>query len=114
MPSDTRVDELFRKWWDLCRQGQFVPAEEFCVEYPELFEQLEQRIKQHGDLARHDTNGHLETTTDFDDNIDVDSSPTDDELIYTVGQFGRFRFFARGGLGEIYVSDDLTSIAKSP
>ncbi|HUG93686.1 MAG TPA: serine/threonine-protein kinase [Planctomycetaceae bacterium] len=101
MTVTTQIDELFRQWEQMLYAGQLLPAEELCSGCPELTTELERRIKSFVTERQQQATECLPGTLDEKAN-----APTRDEIIFSVGQYGRFRFHARGGLGEVFVAGD--------
>jgi eukaryotic-like serine/threonine-protein kinase len=101
MTVKTKVDDLFRQWEEMLYAGQLLPAEELCSDCPELTGELEQRIQAFAAQRQQQSTECLSQT--LEEALD---RPTRDEIIFSVGQYGRFRFHARGGLGEVFLAGD--------
>lgn len=107
MSSPPKLNELVGQWKDLLDHGQFIPAEELCADCPELAGDLEQEIERMMDEIGRGRKEPRATTTQFvRPPVPESRKPTDDELIFSVSQFGQFRFLAEGGLGEVFVAGD--------
>lgn len=103
--AEPRLNELLRRWKSLLDQGQYVPAEELCEDCPELADELEREIERLMPSGR-DTSDHAPSTKVVQTPERGDRKPTDDEIIFSVSQYGRFQFLAEGGLGEVFVAGD--------
>ncbi len=75
-------------------RGEDIPSSQLDTDSPELLERYRRQFQSDG------------TTVMGGDQDSTHVTPTDDELIFSVSQFGQFQFHARGGLGEVFVAGD--------
>lgn len=106
MASVMQIDDLVAEWQKRYEQGEYVSADELCSDCPELTPEVVRRIEE------------IENSPAF-----ITRVPEDGSAVSTMMQAGplgespstlvfqqrysKLRFLARGGLGEVYVADDL-------
>lgn len=106
MSIEQRVEQLVAQWGELLEQGQYVPPEDLCAECPELLDEVEQRIVEL-DLAIGDATAVSDVTNLV---TVIEEEASDDEhrgALNLQQHYRKLKFHARGGLGEIYIADDV-------
>jgi len=109
MTGDARVeqvDQLVAQWQELLEHGQFIPPEELCAEFPELLQEVQQRIDA--------VDPQLAEATAVADDIGVMATVMEEGrsdsgepgALKLTQRYRKLRFHAKGGLGEIYLADD--------
>lgn len=108
MTDTARVEQLISQWEELLGQGQYVPAEELCLDCPELIDEVQKRIEALS--PRIDQQGQETAVSDVGGMATVIESERaelpDAGALVIEQQYRKLRFHARGGLGEIYIADD--------
>lgn len=106
MTSVMQVEELVAEWRRRFERGEYASADELCSDCPELVAEVERRIEEIEHSPAFVTQGAEASTAVA---TVIQSEPpegTRDTLVFQ-HRFSKLRFLARGGLGEIYVADDL-------
>lgn len=105
---ESKLNDLLLQWEHHFREGQNLPAVEICEDCPELAADLQLRIDILSSRFQHVSTIAGSAATEYVPipGLSDALTPTDDEFIFTVAQYGEFQFHARGGLGEVFVAGD--------
>ena len=98
MSDNERVELLLDRWEESQEQGAPISAEDLCQDCPELLDELKRRIQ---DLDRVDH--FLEPTFVRDNGTNIYGL----EAALSGARYQPLRFHARGGLGDVYVAEDV-------
>src|SRR5262245_1347415 len=107
MASVVQISDVIAEWQRRYQQGEYVSAEALCADCPELLAEVERRIEEIERSPAFVTQG-IDTTGCV--NATILETPSSEEARDTLvfqQRYSKLRFLARGGLGEIYVADDL-------
>ncbi len=108
MANAMQIDDLMVEWQRRYQQGEFLSADELCSDCPELKPEAERRIEEieHSPAFMTqglDTGGNANATA-----IEPSTVPEESQDMLVFQQrYNKLRFLARGGLGEVYIADDL-------
>jgi serine/threonine-protein kinase len=106
MEKSVSVDDRIAEWRRRYETGEYLTAAELCTDCPELTEEVERRIDEIERNPIFVTQGVEVNSADATIPETAQPEPAQDTLTFS-HRFSKLRFLARGGLGEIYVADDL-------
>lgn len=106
MASVFSVDDRVAEWRRRLECGEYTTAVELCADCPELVTEVELRIREIERSSAFMTQGATENSVGATLG-EVNQPETAQGTLTFSHRFNKPRFLARGGLGEIYVYDDL-------
>lgn len=106
MANVEQIEELVAEWRRRYERGEYASANELCSGCPELAAEVERRIEEFGHNPAFVTQG-AEASTAVATVIQSEPPGESHDTLVFQHRFHKLRFLARGGLGEIYVADDL-------
>lgn len=107
MANVQSVDDRVAEWRRRYEHGEFPTAVELCSDCPELVTEVERRIDELESSPAFLTQGAEDNAADatLDEATQPDATPSD-TLTFN-HRFNKLRFHKKGGLGEVYIADDL-------
>lgn len=106
MASVVQIDDLIAEWQRRYERGEFVSAAELCSDCPELIPEVERRIEEMEHSPAFATQG-AEDGSAVMTVVQSDSPGESPDTVIFNQRYNKLRFLARGGLGEVYVADNL-------
>ena len=106
MANAHSVEDRIAEWRRHYERGEYVTAAELCADCPELISEVETRIDEIERSPMFVTQGVEDNTAVVTMQETAQPEASQDMLTFS-HRFNKLRFLARGGLGEIYIADDL-------
>lgn len=106
MASVMQVEDLVAEWRRRYERGEYVSVGELCSDCPDLSAEVERRIEEIEHSPAFVTQG-AEASTAVATVIQSEPPEESRDTLVFQHRFSKLRFLARGGLGEVYVADDL-------
>lgn len=111
MANIQSVDDRVAEWRRRTESGESPTVVELCADCPELASEVERRIEEIEHSPEFLTQGIEENSADATLDEPTQTEPTrpepaQDTLTFS-HRFNKLRFLAQGGLGEVYIADDL-------
>ncbi|MBC7822184.1 MAG: serine/threonine protein kinase, partial [Planctomycetaceae bacterium] len=100
------IDDRIAEWRRRYERGEYLTAAELCSDCPELTSEVESRIDEIERSPMFATQGAEENTAVVTIAEATEPDASQDTLTFS-HRFNKLRFLARGGLGEVYVADDI-------
>jgi WD40 repeat protein len=106
MPIEPRVVALLARYEECLEAGQAITPEELCRDTPDLLGALRQGIQALRALGSMLGTGDAAVPTTAGSGPGAEPVPEGPEGVFSGIRYGRVRFHARGGLGEVFVAED--------
>lgn len=106
MANVMQVDDLVAEWRRRYQQGVYISPDELCSDCPELTSEVERRIDEIEQSSEFATRGAEDSGAAATMMESQHSGGAHDTVVFQ-HRYSKLRFLARGGLGEVYVADDL-------
>lgn len=100
------VEDRVAEWRRCYESGEYLTAAELCTDCPELTSEVERRIHE----IEHDptfATRKIEETSAVATIAEATQPEVAQDTLTFNHRFNKLRFLARGGLGEVFVADDL-------